>query len=336
MDITQYINSPAFGIEKGGNLFLKREKLNLSKYKQLERAKILHYALITLALIFALTVGIFIIYWISKEDKDIYGIGEKIIMWLILGFCIIIGLVAIITLLFSALYEKKVEAAIKLNRSMSNLISDRYINPELHNSMGTILGNNAKESEQITNFFNQKIPANELPKNDITQNYKTDRNNLINKITNLQNKLNKNSYFNKDMEYVNKQNGRFENQINSLTGELNSLEENYGIVENELRNSINNNNKRRQLQLDRYYNSKASIKYNNPLFGTESGETSRTEPGDGETSAPEPEPEPEPAPEPAPESESDKRARLDSEYKNLKTRIERDNFIKKHNYTPEF
>lgn len=249
-----FLSNPAIGLSQQGKTFLKRENLDLKKYQQLERAKILHYALITLALIFALVVGIYIIYWLSQEGRDIYPTWKEGIMWVIFGACVIIGLVACITLLFSIMYEKKIEAAITLNRSMSNIVADKYINPELHDSMGNILGNNANEGEKITNFFNKQIPM-ETPQDDYTENYRIDRNNLLSKINKLNSKI-KNYQLNEDIKNVDSTNLNLRNQLLELKTELYKLEKNYKIEDEQLKNKLMETDNKR---MDTYNSYKQNI-----------------------------------------------------------------------------
>lgn len=180
-----YINSNVFGLAKGGEQFLKRENIDLNKYKKLKNARNFNYALIAFSFLFSILLAGFAIYWLGEEDKDILPEWKKFFLWIILIMCIIIFILAAVTLLFNILYEKKIEAAITLNRSASNVIADNYIYPELHSSMGSILGNNNSEAEQITDFFNKKIGTGEELPEDLSGRYSFLRNIILKNINSL-------------------------------------------------------------------------------------------------------------------------------------------------------
>ena len=141
-----------------GNSYLNREVFDFKKHKQINNDLFWRAFNLGIFLILSIFITGYSSYYIEEYRKK-----ENYESWIyyILYVFLIISLVSIllIILLFAIIPYSKIRGVLLLVKSMTNIYGADYADPEIHNSMGTILGKNESQGQEITNYL-QKNYAN--------------------------------------------------------------------------------------------------------------------------------------------------------------------------------
>lgn len=110
----------------------------------------------------AFNLGVYLLFFSFIAGYSSYYINEYLekknyenwIYYILIVFLVIsVLMIMLIIVLFLIIPYSKLRGVMLLVKSMSNIYGADYADPDIHNSMGTILGKNEDEGKQISNFL---------------------------------------------------------------------------------------------------------------------------------------------------------------------------------------
>ena len=137
-----------------GKSYLNREAFDFKKHTKINNGLFWRAFKLGIFLILSIFITGFSSYYIEEYRKK-----ENYESWIyyILYFFLIISLVSIllIILLFAIIPYAKIRGILLLVKSMTNIYGADYADPEIHNSMGSILGKTEAEGNEIATYLQQ-------------------------------------------------------------------------------------------------------------------------------------------------------------------------------------